>query len=73
MFMALWTKIGLTFILVVLLPIILLTYGNGIAEDFHFRVPGLGLIISITILIVTRFIWRKKNIIDQDESNSGNL
>jgi len=52
-----WIKIGLTILLVVLL-ILLLTVGNGLAVNSWVKIPGLSIIIGIGIPMAIRSIWR---------------
>lgn len=60
-----WAKIGWT-LLILLIPILLLTYGNGLAEDFKIRIPGLGIILALGVVIAIRAVWRWKPVKDQD-------
>ena len=54
-----WIKIGLTILLVVLL-ILLLTIGNGLAANSRVKIPGLSIMLGIGIPIAIRSIWRWK-------------
>lgn len=57
--MARWNRIIFTSLFVILL-FLLLTVGNGLAANSKIRIPGLGILLGISIPFVIRYIWRSK-------------